>query len=122
MLESVEALENSGDANARKMMGLLENTVPVNGPPIRNPNKCKSLGSDVHEFKCGSRRGTKFRVLFFYDRDKLIICSEAFTKAERTPRQPIGRTVELMSSYADASRSGEIKIMDYMEWKENHGK
>jgi hypothetical protein len=50
-------------------------TRTANSGVVKNPRQIRSLDDDIYEFK-GTRTS---RILFFYDKGKLIICSHGFS-------------------------------------------
>ncbi|MBI5688308.1 MAG: type II toxin-antitoxin system RelE/ParE family toxin [Verrucomicrobia bacterium] len=80
-----------------KLMRLLDNAAK-SGPP-RNEEKCRPLQDGIFEFK--TRGG--IRVFWFYDRDKLIICTHGFVKKkQKTPPKEIERALKLKKLYENA--------------------
>jgi phage-related protein len=94
------------DAEARKMMALLRWSARE-GPP-RNREKSSPLGDEIYEFKT-----TDLRVLYFYDENRLIVCSHGFQKKSR--KCPPGERRAAISSreaYFEAKRKGKLQFRD----------
>jgi len=93
-------------SGAIKMMALLR-WASRHGAPT-NREKSNPLGDDIFEFKAGSQR-----ILYFYDIDRLIICSHGFAK--KTQKCPSGQkavAVACRRRYFEAKRDGELVIVD----------
>lgn len=101
---------DSGNNHARGMNDLIRHVLS-NGPPS-SPYMCKSLGDGIYEFLRGPKKGPKLRVLWFYDKGRVIICTHAFWKDQRTVPDEITRAVKLKSSYLAAKKAGDISIRE----------
>jgi phage-related protein len=85
VLDFLQQLPPSHTAAQRWMLQLLRLQLPRVGPPRHNVNLCKSLGGGVFELR-RQPKGQKLRTLFFYDDLSRIVLTNAFLKAETTPR------------------------------------
>lgn len=118
VVEFLDALKRTPhQVAAEQMMQMLASQVPLSGPPKTEP-LCKSLGNGLFEFR-RQPKGKKLRVVWFYGGGAVVVCSAAFTKAERTPRTAIERTLLLRELYRSAKADDEIEIVDIeeTEWK-----
>jgi hypothetical protein len=105
----LELLMASGqDAARRSMLQLLRSRLPAEGPP-RNVELCKSLGEGIFELR-RQPKGPKLRVLFFYDDGCRIVCTNAFLKAERTPRMEVRLARHLKRQYFRAKLLRRLRI------------
>ena len=100
-------------AAAHGMMSLLQESLPVSGPPKGEP-LCKPLGSGIYELR-KQPKGKKLRVVWFYGVGQVIVCTYAFAKAERTPQIRVEQSRLLRKQYLAARARGEIKIVDLEE-------
>jgi phage-related protein len=107
----LELLMGSGagqSAAQRSMLRFLRSRLPAEGPP-RSVELCKSLGDGVFELR-RQPKGPKLRVLFFYDDGYRIVCTNAFHKAERTPRTEVKLARDLKRRYFSAKRLRRLRI------------
>ncbi len=107
----LELLMGSGagqSAAQRSMLRFLRSRLPAEGPP-RSMELCKSLGDGVFELR-RQPKGPKLRVLFFYDDGYRIVCTNAFHKAERTPRTEVKLARDLKRRYFSAKRLRRLRI------------
>ena len=95
-------------AAQRSMLRFLRSQLPVEGPP-RNVELCKSLGGGIFELR-RQPKGPKLRVLFFYDDGYRIVCTNAFYKAERTPRTGVKLARDLKRRYFSAKLLRRLRI------------
>lgn len=103
----LELLMGSSAAQ-RSMLRFLRSRLPVEGPP-RSVELCKSLGGGLFELR-RQPRGPKLRVLFFYDEGCRIVCTNAFYKAERTPRMGVKLARALKRRYFSAKLLRRLRI------------
>ena len=97
LLEFLNGLSEAMPDENAKLMRLLDNTAQ-SGPP-RNEQKCRLLRDGVWEFKTPGG----VRVLWFYDRGKLIICTHGFVKKkQKTSPGEIERALRLKQLYENA--------------------
>ena len=80
VLDFLEDMDS--ESLSTRMHSLLAGNVSQNGPP-KNENISKHLNDGIHEFKRGPKTGKKLRVLWFYDKNRVVVCTNAFTKGER---------------------------------------
>lgn len=102
--EILGSFDEPGGSEAIKMMALLRWT-SRHGTP-RNKEKSNHLGDEIFEFKAES-----LRVLYFYDVDRVIVCSHGFVKKTRKfpPGEKAGAVV-CRRQYYEAKRNGELVI------------
>lgn len=71
--------------------------------PSRKKDEFNELGHDLYEAK--AKKGP--RVIFFYDENRIIICSHAFDKqGQKTPRKEIGKAIDRKRAYHMRKASG----------------
>ncbi|MFL6258465.1 MAG: type II toxin-antitoxin system RelE/ParE family toxin [Thermoanaerobaculia bacterium] len=105
----LDFLTGSGPGAAqRSMLVFLRLRLPAEGPP-RSVELCKSLGDGIFELR-RQPKGPKLRVLFFYDDGYRIVCTNAFLKAERTPRTEVRLARDLKRRYFSAKRLRRLRI------------
>jgi phage-related protein len=86
------------------MLELLER-VSISGPP-RNKDICHQIQGDIYEFI--KRR---LRVLWFYDKGRIIICTHGFVKdTQKTPRIEIAKAVRIKEQYFAAKSRNDLEI------------
>lgn len=98
---------------AMAMLHLLFEVIPKNGPPTSEP-LCKSLGNSLYELR-KQPKGKKLRVVWFYGGGSVIVCTSAFTKAERTPQNQLSHAAALREWYFASKARDRIKIVELKE-------
>jgi hypothetical protein len=88
VLDFVEKLEKNGDKDARRLNALMIRTAD-NGV-TRNEAQIRSLGNDIYEFKAQNTG----RIMFFYDKNRLIICAHGFTGKKGSENKHIKKQIE----------------------------
>jgi hypothetical protein len=101
--------ELNGDLRpAREFLNLsLRVYLPLEGPPTASANLCKPLGDGLFELR-RQPKGPKPRVLFFHDGGHRIVCTNAFSKLETTPRSEIELARGLREQYFAARPEIEV--------------
>lgn len=107
----LEFLDGIDKRLSDKMLGLLKKYVPDYGPPKHNKTKAKHLKGDIWEFMAGPKAGAKLRVLYFQDANNIVVCTEAFTKRDKTPQNSIDHAQKLCDQYKADKRAGHIEIV-----------
>lgn len=92
------------------MIQFLRYQLPISGPPRHNVALCKSLGGGVFELR-RQPKGHKLRTLFFYDEANRIVLTNAFLKAETTPRTELELARSLRQQYFAAKLRNRLKIV-----------
>jgi hypothetical protein len=88
VLGFLEELEANGDTDSVRLNNLIVQTAD-NG--IRyNKTHIRPLGDDIYEFKAPNTG----RILFFYDKNRLIICAHGFTGKKGNERKFIKTQIE----------------------------
>jgi hypothetical protein len=95
-------------AAQRALLLFLRFRLPAEGPS-HSVALCKSLGDGIFEFR-RQPKGPKLRALFFYDDGYRIVCTNAFCKAERTPKEEVKLARELKKQYFSAKRLRRLRI------------
>jgi hypothetical protein len=111
VLDFLGGPETSQRVARRHLLFFIRFVLPLTGPPRDNADLCKSLGEGIFELR-RQPKGPKLRVLFFYDDGRRIICTNAFVKAERTPRSEIELARDLRKRYFDAKFHRELRIQE----------
>jgi phage-related protein len=81
---------------------------------MQNARICKSLGGGIYELR-GQHRGQKLRVVFFYDDNRKVVCTNAFSKAETTPQNDLRVARELRDQYLRVKFRKELQILTRRE-------
>lgn len=106
LFEDLLALTAATESERTKLLALLAFTA-ANGPP-RNREKSNDLGDGLFEFKT-----KKLRVPYFYDEDRIILCTHVFKKqGQRTPKEEILRALRMRDSYWRAKEEGDLEVCD----------
>jgi len=104
--EFIDRLETDSQSDYDQVMAQLR-WAAVNGPP-RNDKKSRPLADKIFEFK--TRGG--IRIPYFYDKDRLIICTEAMRKPKKTElRAVIARALATRERYFEAKRRGAVEMI-----------
>jgi phage-related protein len=111
VLDFLGGPEASQRVARRHLLFFLRFILPETGPPRDNADLCKSLGEGIFELR-RQPKGPKLRVLFFYDDGRRIVCTNAFVKAERTPRSEIELARDLRKRYFEAKFHRELHIQE----------
>jgi phage-related protein len=114
VLDFIAELGANYDAAKRALIRVLRVDLPLNGPPTHNVDQCKPLGGGIFEIR-RQPKGQKLRVLFFYDDGSRIVCTNAFAKAERTPRTELKLARELRGRYMTAKFRRKLQIVEIAE-------
>jgi len=89
-----------------KLIFLLDYTKDF-GPP-RDEQKCRSLAGHEGLFEFKTRGG--LRVFWFYDEDRLIVCTTGFVKKkQKTPAEEISKAEGWRAAYREAKHAGQLK-------------
>ncbi|MEI6169232.1 MAG: type II toxin-antitoxin system RelE/ParE family toxin [bacterium] len=101
VVEYLEELEqNNVQAHAQIARRLLQ--LAERGPS-RKKDEFNDLGHELYEAK--AKKGP--RVIFFYDENRLIICSHAFDKqGQKTPKREIETAVSRKRNYFACKQAG----------------
>lgn len=118
--ELLEVLHTPSEANlGERMLGFLRESLPTMGPP-RNKEISKDLGGGRFEFRKQPRKGAALRVLYFFDKGQVIVCSNAFwKKSDKTPRTELKRLDDTMAAYEAAKLQGRLEIRLWTPAMEN---
>jgi hypothetical protein len=73
VLGFLEELQADGDTDAERLFNLIKRTADIG--VTKNVRHVRSLGNDIYEFKAPNTG----RIMFFYDKNRLIICAHGFT-------------------------------------------
>lgn len=82
-----------------KMFSIFDRAAAL-GPMNLTPHQTRGLGDGIFEFRCRPGRGAHLRVLWFYDDNRIVVCTHAFTKARaKTPAREIDRVRKMRTRY-----------------------
>ena len=109
VLDFLDQLGPNYAAARRLMLVFLQSRLPEDGPPVSNVQLCKPLGDGLFELR-RQPKGQKLRVVFFYDEGRRIVCTNAFCKAETTPRTELALARSLRKHYLMAKLARELII------------
>lgn len=109
VLDFLAQLDSNYDAARRAMLLFLRFRLPEEGPPVNNVQLCKPLGDGLFELR-RQPKGKKLRVVFFYDEGYRIVCTNAFCKAETTPRTELTLAKVLRRRYLLSKCRRELSI------------
>jgi phage-related protein len=110
VLDFLRQLPPNYAAAQRWMLQFLFLHLPAAGPPKHNADLCKSLGGGIFELR-RQPKGQKLRTLFFYDDLCRIVLTNAFLKAETTPRTDIALARSLKKRYFEAKFRHGLQIL-----------
>jgi putative component of toxin-antitoxin plasmid stabilization module len=103
--EALDAVAVTDRAAHAQLLALLDKTA-LAGPP-RDERRSRHLGEGVFELK--TPRG--FRLVYFFERRRLIVCSELCKKPKPRELQGIIRRAQhLRAAYLAASAEGDIVV------------
>lgn len=103
--EALDAVAVTDGAAHAQLIALLDK-VALAGPP-RDERRSRHLGEGIFELK--TPRG--FRLVYFFERRRLIVCSELCRKPKpRELRGVIRRAQHLRVAYLAASAAGDILV------------
>jgi phage-related protein len=114
VLDFIAGLGANYEAAKRALIRVLRVELPMNGPLTHNSDQCKPLGGGIFEIR-RQPKGQKLKVLFFYDDGSRIVCTNAFSKAERTPRTDLELARELRDRYRTAKFRRKLQIVEIAE-------
>lgn len=108
----LDFLASLDEAMRRKLWAEIRLTAQ-RGPEKHNTQKSRKIKgySELYELKRGARRGPKARILYFYRRGMVVICTNGFTKAERTPRDELERAEAIRVEYERDEDAGAITVV-----------
>ena len=102
-------LESNLKKDGRRMLGLLKR-VAQRGPDL-NPDICHQVEEKIFQFSQG-----RIRVLWFYDQNKIILCTHGFVKkTQKTPQSEKDHAKSMMSRYFEEKRSAALRKIPWDE-------
>jgi phage-related protein len=117
LLEELAALDESFAASRDKILAFLRYSIPEHGPE-KFPMACDKIDDDLSEFIRG-----RFRVLWFRDGGRVIVCTSMFMKkTRRTPESEKRRARNLRSEYLVAKSTGRLRVLDLKTRDQDEGK
>jgi len=103
--EALDAVAVTDRAAHAQLLALLDK-IALAGPP-RDERRSRHVGEGIFELK--TPRG--FRLVYFFERRRLIVCSELCKKPKpRELREIIRRAQHLRAAYLTASAAGDILV------------
>jgi hypothetical protein len=104
VVEFLEELKADPKSDYERLMYLLMRT--ANEGVLRNTQQIRPLHKDIYEFK-GAKTS---RILFFYDKGKLIICSHGFSGKRGHGKRDVQEQIRKASRIKDAyfKEKGEV--------------
>jgi phage-related protein len=105
-LTFLKKLEKSSNSDAIRLLNLLTRTAE-HGPPA-NEHHARPLGDGIYEFKAPNTA----RLLWFYDADRIIVCTHGFSGKRgsgRTPRREINQAKEIRKEYLEEKSNARRK-------------
>jgi putative component of toxin-antitoxin plasmid stabilization module len=107
VMEDLYALKRT-DSTARAQLTALLERVACDTPQ-RDPQRSRHVGGGVYEFK--TLQG--WRLFYFVDRDRVIICTELCRKPKRRELRAIVRRAQAVRArYLEARSAGTIVMED----------
>jgi phage-related protein len=104
VLEFLKDLAESNGAEAARTWALIDHTVEHGAP--KNKEKCRFF-AELKLFELKTRGGV--RIMAFWDKGKLIVCSHAFLKkSTKTPKRELVRAKEARKRYFDSKQRGRL--------------
>jgi hypothetical protein len=88
VLKFLADLKANGDTDAGRLAFLMERTANVG--IVRNDRQMRELSEGIFEFKAPNTA----RILFFYDRNRLIICSHGFRGKPGKAKKVVNAAIE----------------------------
>lgn len=95
VLELIKELVGNGDKDGTRLFNLIKRT--ADHGVQKNKRKIRSLDDGIFEFKAHNTA----RILFFYDKDQLIICSHGFTGKKGNEAKFINRQIKIAKQIKD---------------------
>lgn len=92
----LKKLEQNSNADEIRLLTLITRTAD-HGPP-GNEHHSRPLGDGIYEFKAPNTA----RLLWFYDRDRIIVCTHGFSGKSgsgKTPQREIDKAREIRAEY-----------------------
>ncbi len=89
VLEFLKELIGNGETDGPRLFYLIKRM--ADHGVIRNKKQVRSLGDDIYEFKAPNTG----RVLFFYNKGSLIICSHGFSGKKGNEQKFIKRQIKI---------------------------
>jgi phage-related protein len=105
LLRFLDDLEGPARMDAHRMLRMLKR-VSLEGLPARYEINHR-LAEGISQLRQG-----RIRVLYFCDRDRIIVCTHGFIKrSQKTPAGEIGRALDIWSRYREEKTSGAIEVI-----------
>ena len=105
-LEFLEQLEEDSNSDANRLLYLIKRTAELGAP--YNEHQSRPLGDGIFEFKAPNTA----RLLWFYDANRIIICTHGFSGKRgkgKTPRGEIDRAKQIRQEYLEEKTNASRK-------------
>ncbi len=105
-LEFLEQLEEDSNSDVNRLLYLIKRTAESGAP--HNEHQSRLLGDGIFEFKAPNTA----RVLWFYDANRIIICTHGFSGKSgkgKTPRREIERAKQIRQKYLEEKTNASRK-------------
>jgi phage-related protein len=108
----LDLLMNSG-APGERLLADLKESVPERGPPMNNTEATKVLRDKILEFREPVKKGGTLRVLYFYDKGRVVVCVNGILKkSDKTPDDLIDTAIRIRREYLAEVAAGLVEIID----------
>lgn len=78
----------------------MEKAAEVGPAKLIPEQESKDLGDGLYEFRRRPKSGAHLRVIWFYDKGRMVVCTHTFTKARRkTPPNEITKAQKIRERY-----------------------
>ena len=82
------------------MLALIQKAATSGPQRLKVGVESKDLGDGIFEFRRRPSSGAHLRVLWFYDRGRIVVCTHAFVKAgKKTPPREIEKAQRIRERY-----------------------
>jgi hypothetical protein len=112
LFKFLESCQGALRKDAERMVALIERLATLEkGPSSLTSDDCHLIAEKIWQFSKGG-----IRVAWFYDENKVIICSHGFKKeGQKTKRKDINRAEKARETYFMAKPKGGLVVVPYEE-------
>lgn len=118
----LDLIQSLDDKRGAKVLSDLQQYVPDSSPRewVRIDFSWKLRGCDsIYEFRWPTKQGGTPRILWFYDHQKVIICTHGLNKKGSLGNDDLRHAEAVRARYLEAQGAGTLEIVDFTEIKEN---
>lgn len=109
LLMSFERGDKKRRKHAQVLLAMLQEYVPVSGAP-KATERCEPLEDGIYAFRSPA---SQIRILWFYEKGKVIICTHAFLKSgQKLNRTQLDRAKGIRAGYQEALSRGVVEIVE----------